>query len=416
MMKKLLYTLMLSMVGVSQMNAAHTDTDVSGIDNVVYIAPAKGVVGKEATLSVQLKNVAPNTVIGYQFELNLPEGITALSATPTTDREASGHTHSMETSFEDGGNMVLCYSFKNYTYTGTSGEVATIKVNVAESVQTGSYPIILHGEAISLDGSTPTFDYDIVSTITVSTYGNYGAHIINEVEGTGFNPEPGIYSSLKYIRNFKKTGWQALYVPFEMSYEDWNAAGLEVAYIEGFLSYDYDGNGTIDETRWSGVMLTSGTLLPNTPYLIRAKSTGVKTLNLNDVMIYDKVINSIDCSSTTIKYEFIGKYNDEDYGEDETAWPYYINNGVIRPTAGVIPFRWIMQMSGRGYVLYNKPKEMHGRVRTDDGLTFLEYVESNKSEFVGCQIYTLDGRMIDNTNQTLAPGLYINNGKKILIK
>lgn len=219
-----------------------------------------------------------------------------------------------------------------------------------------------------------------------------------------------------YTRNFKNTGWQALYVPFAMNYEDWKD-DFDVAYIEGFLSRDLDNDGTIDETTWSGVMIKAGTILPNTPYLIRAKSTGEKTITLNDATLYAAEINSIDCSSTTMKYEFIGQYESESFGSNPDDYPYYINNGTFSKVPRIIPFRWIMRITSRGNSFIQMPNMIKGMVRDDDGSTFIEYVERHQDKFTGCMVFSIDGRMIDyNEDEPLKPGLYIKNGKKILVR
>lgn len=229
-----------------------------------------------------------------------------------------------------------------------------------------------------------------------------------------FESIPGLYSSLSYTRNFKNTGWQELYVPFAMSYDDWKD-DFEVGYIEGFLSRDTDNDGEIDETIWSGVKITEGTLLPNTPYIIRAKTTGNKTITLNNARLYATEENSIDCSSTTMRYIFKGVYESESYASVDD-YPYYLNNGVFNLVPRIVPFRWTLRFESRGTSFVIHPNLTRGMVRENDGTPFEEYVENNQDLFVGYKVYTLDGRMIDMTSETLKPGFYVKNGKKVLVK
>ena len=49
-------------------------TDVSTIDNVVYLNPVTATAGTQCVLSVQMKNV--EAIAGYEFYLALPEGVT----------------------------------------------------------------------------------------------------------------------------------------------------------------------------------------------------------------------------------------------------------------------------------------------------------------------------------------------------
>lgn len=257
------------------------------------------------------------------------------------------------------------------------------------------------------------YGYSAECTITVSLR---KAILSDGSISTYSNDETEDYDQITYTRNFKNTGWQALYVPFEMSYDDWKN-DFDVAYIEGFLSRDLDYDGTIDEISWSGVMIKAGTILPNTPYLIRAKSTGMKTITLNDATLYATEINSIDCSSTTMRYDFIGQYESESYGSDTEDWPYYMNNGAFSRVSKIIPFRWIMRITSRGNSYVKTPDMIRGMVRDDDGTSFIEYVESHQEQFRGYKVFTLDGRMIDTPeDEPLKPGFYIKNGKKILIR
>jgi len=154
------------------------DTDTMQYSNIVYFANVEGRANTQVTLSLQMKNADP--VIGFNFKLYLPEGMTVASAEDewgdvTIDAALSGNRtsasrHSFETALNKEGVLnVLCYSVKNYTFKGNTGEVAQIKINIGDSVAVGDYPIIIKEEAISLSGSTPQINY-VKSTITISDY------------------------------------------------------------------------------------------------------------------------------------------------------------------------------------------------------------------------------------------------------
>ena len=77
-----------------------------------------------------------------------------------------------------------------------------------------------------------------------------------------------------YSRRFANTEWQALYVPFALSYAQWSDH-FDVARLTG---------GSIDdgESLITGVKMTAGDgdLQPHTPYLIRAKQVGTYTFSV----------------------------------------------------------------------------------------------------------------------------------------
>lgn len=325
--------------------------------------------------------------------------ITSLNMNQSSYSMIEGSHHQLQTTILPANSSVQSlywYSSNTDILTVSSKGIVTAKARGTATIT-----------AETRDGS----NLSATCTITVKTL----TYDINESSISSFvNDNTADYNQITYTRNFKNTGWQALYVPFSMNYEDWKD-DFDVAYIEGFLSRDLDNDGTIDEMSWSGVMIKNGSILPNTPYLIRAKSTGDKTITLTDATLYASEINTIDCSSTSMRYDFIGQYESETFNSGE--YPYYINNGTFSKVPRIIPFRWIMRMTSRGNSFVCAPKTIPGRVRDADGTTFIEYVETHPDQFAGYSVYTLDGKVIKTTeNEPLKPGLYIKNGKKIVIR
>ena len=85
------------------------------------------------------------------------------------------------------------------------------------------------------------------------------------------NVEEKVYSTLTYTRTLPNLLWNPLYVPFKIPYEALEE-NYEVAYINAMHSYDNDENGEIDEMVMEIVKIKAGTLKPNHPYLIKAKT------------------------------------------------------------------------------------------------------------------------------------------------
>lgn len=154
------------------------NTDLTQFNNVVYFNDLECRSGSAATLSIQMRNQDP--VIGFNFKVYLPEGVTVVTNTDEWGDEmidaglsgnrTSASRHTFETALnKDGVLTVLCYSTKTYSFNGNDGEVGYIKLNIEESVEEGEYPIIIREEAISLANSTPQISY-IKSSIIVSKY------------------------------------------------------------------------------------------------------------------------------------------------------------------------------------------------------------------------------------------------------
>ncbi len=222
--------------------------------------------------------------------------------------------------------------------------------------------------------------------------------------------------SFSYIRNFSHKSWQALYVPFSMSYDDWKDE-FEIAYINGIRQIDTNNDNVIDETIMDVFKIEEGSLIPNTPYLIRAKSIGEKTISLSNATLYPAESNSIDCSTTIAKYIFTGTYNtipastliENDY--------YAMGGGSIIMTDGesdLKPFRWYLSVEARSpmYYVSNNAKAITIRVAgEDEEATGVNELRMTNDEL---PVYDLNGRRVNENN--LKPGIYVKNGKKVIVK
>ncbi len=133
------------------------DTNYSTIDNTIYIEPVQGVIGSQLTLSVKMKNTMP--IQGFMFTLILPEGVTVavdnegfpmaeLSEERTTVRKTDYFSSNIDA---DGNLRVVCTSYNGYTFDGNDGEVARITINLTEDMAIGDYAILL--KDVSLSGA-----------------------------------------------------------------------------------------------------------------------------------------------------------------------------------------------------------------------------------------------------------------------
>ena len=239
----------------------------------------------------------------------------------------------------------------------------------------------------------------------------------NLTDGETFtNKEERNKQSIEYTRNYSNTKWQALYIPFSMSYNDWKE-DFEVAYINNIRQLDKDDDGVIDETIMDIVKITNGSLIPNTPYLIRAKNTGEYTIKVTDATLYKATQNSIDCRTTIAEYTFTGTY-DTIPASTLIANDYYAMGGgslvMTDGTSNLKPYRWYMKIESRSpmYNIYNNAKSITISVIGKDEETtgIINTIQPSPNT----QIYDLNGQKVNE--YTLKPGLYIKNGKKIIIK
>ena len=295
--------------------------------------------------------------------------------------------------------------------------------------------------SITFKGSTPptfgndVFDYvnkSIIAYVPANSLGVYK----NVLEGLGFsdiravtsislNDNSNAYTrntqidnaDVSYTRDFSKY-WEPLYIPFSLKYEDWKD-DFEIAYINAIHQYDTNDDGDIDKTVLEFVKIKSGTTYPNTPYIIRAKEKGKKTLYAENVTLYESDVNQIKCSTTAQEFIFTGNYKKVSTMD---LMAYYTNKytmhlgdiNYINFITGVGAYRWYMEIKERESVYginnNNTAKEISIRVVGEEttGIANIQHTSPNT------QTYDLNGRKVNENN--LKPGMYVKNGRKFVIK
>ena len=220
---------------------------------------------------------------------------------------------------------------------------------------------------------------------------------------------------VSYTRNFNNVKWQALYLPFSLKYDDWKD-DFEMAYINSIIQRNNDDDGEIDETEVEIIKMKSGSTRPNAPYLIRAKTTGEKTLSVKNTTVYAAPEESyVDCSTTTATFFFVGTYETIPY-ETLIAKKYYAMGGgelVMSNGSDLKPFRWFMDVETRSYrpSSHDRAKVITLKVLDEEETTGVANIQHQSAN---TQLYDLNGRKVSENN--LKPGVYVKNGKKFVVK
>ena len=224
-------------------------------------------------------------------------------------------------------------------------------------------------------------------------------------------------ADVSYTRDFSKY-WEPLYIPFSLKYEDWKD-DFEIAYINAVHQYDTNDDGDIDKTVLEFVKIKSGSTYPNTPYIIRAKEKGKKTLYAENVTLYESDVNQIKCSTTAQEFIFTGNYKKVSTMD---LMVYYTNKytmhlgdiNYINLITGVGAYRWYMEIKDRESVYginnNNTAKEISIRVVGEEttGIANIQHPSPNT------QTYDLNGRKVNENN--LKPGMYVKNGRKVVVR
>ncbi|MBO5664758.1 MAG: hypothetical protein J6S03_00995, partial [Bacteroidaceae bacterium] len=227
--------------------------------------------------------------------------------------------------------------------------------------------------------------------------------------------------NIEYTRGLHNTEWNSIYLPFEVPVTEGLLDEFEFAYVNDMHSADTDDNGEIDEIEMEIVKIKTGTLHANHPYFIRAKSEyTILQLSYENTTLHATEETTLNCSSIYMDYAIVGSYK-HIKGTEFASMPadrYYaisIDGGwwQIPEDSSLYPFRAYLSMTARdGSPVKVSDEAMRSiRIREKgEGTTGIEEVKGENGEVK--TIYDLQGRKVEVPNK----GLYIINGKKVLIK
>ena len=148
-------------------------TDIAQLDSAIYVEKAQGRKGNSGAIAISLKNTQEAT--SYQFNLKLPEDVTLKT---DNDDEFS----CMLSNRHRGHNVTITYQEDDDVYSievtseqaklidGNDGAVLTLAVNVADSLELGTYPIYIQNACYSLSDSTAVQMPETIGLFNVEDY------------------------------------------------------------------------------------------------------------------------------------------------------------------------------------------------------------------------------------------------------
>lgn len=149
------------------------DDEVVTYDNTIYAIDTEAKTGTQIYLSICMDNVVDIT--SFQFDLYLPEGITVVKdeddyhVMELSERATSRHTYESG-DMADGAVRVICYSTKNTVFSGNTGEVLSIPVNVSSDLADGEYEILVKEIELSTPAEVAYNVPVMASKISVFSY------------------------------------------------------------------------------------------------------------------------------------------------------------------------------------------------------------------------------------------------------
>lgn len=410
---------------------ARRSAELNDPNNYIYASPVTISEDGDATIVFNMKNEI--TATGFQFNFMLPEGFSVtededgfldvfLSQTRTTSRK----TNTFDcVKWSDGSYRVLAASTKNYEFSGNDGEVVTVHIKKNDNVESGDYSLILTDiELTNAQGETFRTS-KATYTITVPSNSNEIALIDGEPYD---NPSTTTCDKLTFTKTFSASAagnWNAFYVPMSVNVEEF-AGNLDFAEIYAFCAtVDTNGDGVVDADDENFLFVRpvkTGSIKPNVPYLIRPHEAKTYIINSVDNVLHKATEGKIEFGTTIEKYTVTGLNNsftvtasDNNFYVSATGKLNYRTTGSTTVKAN----RWIMHRVSMEYgggdnndIAGAKEYRIITIGEDMDEATVIKAINALDADNI--DVYTLDGRKVNDT-KTLPNGIYIKNGKKIVV-
>ncbi len=394
-MKKLLLSL-IALIGIG--------TSVFAAD--VTISDIEIPQGKTAKLSISLSNVDAGTPLyGYELYFTLPDGITVTAE--EVGSLLSSTAYEVASNVKDGEyRAVMAPPMSNGSIT-SDGEILVLTLQADASLAAGS---VIEGtirSKSSYETSDNTADYDFADVTFKMTIVDYTT--LDENATTA--PEDATGVKVKVIRTINADEWSTICLHFAMTAEQVTAAfGSDVS-VANFTGYDTeedgDGNVTGITVNFENVAATTDGIEGNHPYLIKV-SSAISEFSVDgvDIVVEDEPTVAAVKRTKKAWSEMIGTYvANTTIAEDML----FLNSNKFWYSAGLTTMKGYRAYFDFYDVLSEVENAVKLNVLVDGDATRIEGIQSNTEEAT----YDLSGRKLE---RPIHRGVYIQNGKKVLVK
>ena len=234
-------------------------------------------------------------------------------------------------------------------------------------------------------------------------------------------PEAGVKGvNTTLTKNYTNTGWNSFFVPFDFTLTEEMLNDFEFATLYATALENGNGSPAI-----SYKMAKAGDKIAAFyPCLIKAKATGELKLNVGEVDYKSiKGVTPKDCSSIPELYTFHPVMENTYIAAKHGYYLKSEQNSFFyntHPEAYIQPLRYYMTIQDRGDMSYIEPANGGASkvkicvIGEDEPTGITDLVDEAAS--ASGKIYNLQGVVVGNTTEGLPKGVYIKNGRKIIVK
>ena len=389
------------------------NTDISGNDNVVYIEPFTVAPGTQTIVSIKMKNIAE--IRGFQFDLYLPEGMTAIKSPKgriqgalNVSRLPEDDEHDLTFSEQqDGAIRFLCSSQYDETFTGNDGEIATLQVAVAENMTADDYPIVLRNIKLTeTDISKFYLTEELETTVTVNSAAD--ERLLLDEAATEV-PDNATGVNVRVVRTIAVGNWSTICLPFAMTEEQ-----VKEAFGDGVQLGDFTNWNSVKESGnvvGINVVFTTITAIEaNHPYIIKV-----------EIPVSEFTVDGVNIAATTEPKVQVGtkasergymygtytvtKVPEENLFLSANKFWYSVGDSPIKAFRAYFEFRDVLD----DYYDVAETRitfSLDGNTQTGIDAALIS------SEQLSGEVYNLNGQRVGKASK----GVYIVNGKKVVKK
>ena len=402
-----------------------TPTDIDELDNAIYIDPVIAAQGSQQVLSVKMKNAGE--VVGFEFQVQLPEGLTFENAVLSTERTATDKTDYFKYKIQQDGTMIVMGSSTGnpdtgemYAISGNDGEIVRITINVPAGYESGEYAIhVLNGVLTDSESIATELETDISSLLTIEE--SDGRIHFDETATSLPAYTAGDKGDITMARTIKAGEWSTIVLPFNLTRANATKVFGDDVQFARFSGFEVDYGDDEENVTPLGITVlfssytipARGNLAGGTPVLIKT-GKAISEIKLDDVTLTRTVSNVETADANGTPGKFIGtlvKTTVPDDGLFISGNKFWYSKGKTNIKA----FRGWFEL---GAVL-DKETDFGANIGflVDDKPTSVDSIDAVAKRANG-SVYTVQGQYLGRniSLKKLPSGIYIVDGKKMVIK